>query len=549
MAMQVLNCESQSVVTIFFNRAPQRSFPSSPRTMISLRRLRTLVLSSFPGFSSLFKFYKVLPSQGYYHPRSRQARHRCSTGVLLVLFTPWLVIGGFIVASWIPPSYQDIRRYERNLPQHSVDIGERRRYLRFPDHIWGHGLNNILQEAILTSYLSLLANRSYVFEDYTWSHLPFPYTLDNFELRPTHIPMNAFISGPTAGGPLPHSDTTYRAVSAEHYDCVCPSDHPGKVIIDARTVGSPSRAGGMELVQWWVDKIDSVAGDAECVEIREGDVVGRVFDSYFFGIPSQFLLLLPDLFLSPILHSFTWSPLILSAIVRNFNIFEMGSVESFILPAPPQPHVSLPSYRSNSMVTGLLAVHLRRGDYERHCLRLADWRSTWMGVNRLEGLLDQFEDRMPQRDEMENVAHAAAVKAYYLSRCLPSVDQVVKRLRDVKLQWESGRGSNSSSSYFPARKLDKIYMLTNAASSYIVELEQALIQDGWGGSSGKTVLISTRDMQERLDAEQKYVSVGVDMAIAERAEVFVGNGFSSLSSNIVMLRMARGLDITSNRLL
>ncbi|KIJ93493.1 hypothetical protein K443DRAFT_684529 [Laccaria amethystina LaAM-08-1] len=534
--------------------------------MITLRRLRTLVLSSLPGFSSALKFYELLPSHGSYHPRSRQARRRCSTGVLLVLFTPWLVIVGFIVASWIPPSYQDIRRYERNLPQHSVGIGERRRYLRFPDHIWGHGLNNILQEAILTSYLSLLANRSYVFEDYSWSHLPFPYTLDNFGLRPTHIPMNAFISGPTAGGPLPQSDTTYRAVSAEHYDCVCPSDHPGKVIIDARTVGSPSRAGGRELVRWWVDKIDKVAGDAECVEIREGDVVGRVFDSYFFGIPSQFLPLLPDLFASPILHSFSWSPLILSAIVRNFNIFEMGSVEPFIFPAPPQPHLPLPSYRSNSAITGLLAVHLRRGDYERHCLRLADWRSTWMGVNRLEGLLDQFEDGMPRRDvgsiasattrateklnqKTENDTHAAAVKAYYLSRCLPSVDQVVKRLRDVKRQWESEGGSNSRPSYFPARKLDKIYLLTNAASSYIAELEQALIKDGWGGSSGRTVLISTRDMQERLDAEQKYVSVGVDMAIAERAEVFLGNGFSSLSSNIVMLRMARGLDITSNRLL
>jgi hypothetical protein len=166
-----------------------------------------------------------------------------------------------------------------------------------------------------------------------------------------------------------------------------------------------------------------------------------------------------------------------------------------------------------------------------------------MGVNRLEGLLDQFEDGMPRRDvgsiasattrateklnqKTENVAHAAAVKAYYLSRCLPSVDQVVKRLRDVKRQWESEGGSNSRPSYFPARKLDKIYLLTNAASSYIAELEQALIKDGWGGSSGRTVLISTRDMQERLDAEQKYVSVGVDMAIAERAEVFLGNGVS-----------------------
>ncbi|KAF8342548.1 hypothetical protein F5887DRAFT_350555 [Amanita rubescens] len=52
-----------------------------------------------------------------------------------------------------------------------------------------------------------------------------------------------------------------------------------------------------------------------------------------------------------------------------------------------------------------------------------------------------------------------------------------------------------------------------------------------------------------LDAEQRYVGMAVDMAIAERAEVFVGNGFSSLSSNIVMLRMAKGMDPRTNRFL
>lgn len=138
----------------FLKRAPQRSSPSSPRKMITLRRLCSLVLSSFLGFSSASKSYELLLSQGSYYPRRRQARYRCSTGVLLVLFTPWLVIVGFIVASWIPPSYQDIRRYERHLPQHSVGIGERKRYLRFPDHIWGHGLNNILQEAYVVLSLN-----------------------------------------------------------------------------------------------------------------------------------------------------------------------------------------------------------------------------------------------------------------------------------------------------------------------------------------------------------------------------------------------------------
>jgi len=35
----------------------------------------------------------------------------------------------------------------------------------------------------------------------------------------------------------------------------------------------------------------------------------------------------------------------------------------------------------------------------------------------------------------------------------------------------------------------------------------------------------------------------------DKAEVFVGNGFSSLSANVVMLRMAKGLPVNSNRFL
>src|SRR5258705_6123 len=53
------------------------------------------------------------------------------------------------------------------------------------------------------SYLAYMANRSFVFEDYVWSHTPFPYTIYDFALRPKRIPLNAFISGPTAGGPMP----------------------------------------------------------------------------------------------------------------------------------------------------------------------------------------------------------------------------------------------------------------------------------------------------------------------------------------------------------
>ncbi|KAJ7140126.1 hypothetical protein C8R46DRAFT_1135889 [Mycena filopes] len=43
--------------------------------------------------------------------------------------------------------------------------------------------------------------------------------------------------------------------------------------------------------------------------------------------------------------------------------------------------------------------------------------------------------------------------------------------------------------------------------------------------------------------------MAVDMRIGEGAEVFVWNGFSSLTSNIVMLRLARGLEPETTRFL
>ena len=59
-------------------------------------------------------------------------------------------------------------------------------------------------------------------------------------------------------------------------------------------------------------------------------------------------------------------------------------------------------------------------------------------------------------------------------------------------------------------------MLSNEWAWALDELREALLKDGWSD------VVSTVDLS--LDAAQYYVSMAVDMAIAERAEVFVGNG-------------------------
>jgi hypothetical protein len=61
-------------------------------------------------------------------------------------------------------------------------------------------------------------------------------------------------------------------------------------------------------------------------------------------------------------------------------------------------------------------------------------------------------------------------------------------------------------------------VLSNGWGWWLNGLKGALQKDGWDDlKSGLDV---------RLDGEQGYVAMAVDMAIAEKAEVFVGNGVS-----------------------
>lgn len=84
--------------------------------------------------------------------RSRiQACFHCITLRRILIFfalIPFILILA-VLWSGIPPSYEDVRTFERLLPQHNITRAkvEPGMYLRFPGHLWGHGLNNILQEA------------------------------------------------------------------------------------------------------------------------------------------------------------------------------------------------------------------------------------------------------------------------------------------------------------------------------------------------------------------------------------------------------------------
>lgn len=96
----------------------------------------------------------------------------------------------------------------------------------------------------------------------------------------------------------------------------------------------------------------------------------------------------------------------------------------------------------------------------------------------------------------------------YLKHCLPSLDAIVQKVKVSKEDYiRAGLGN---------RTLDALYLLTNDESKWMDQLKDALRQDGWN------TIRTSRDLT--LDQEQTDVSMAVDMDIARRAAVFIGNG-------------------------
>ncbi|KAG6868303.1 hypothetical protein C0993_005191 [Termitomyces sp. T159_Od127] len=347
-----------------------------------------------------------------------------------VILIPILFLLG-VLWSGVPPNFGDIREFERNLPQHhsTQSLAEGRKYIRFPDHLWGHGFNNVLQEALLLHYVAEKSDRSYVFEDYVWSHLPFRYTLYDFALRPVRLPLNAFISGPTAGRPVANN----AAISTEFWNIVCPPNM--RRVISSKD--SPSDAEGRAIVDWWVERLQTVHDD--CVEIDSKEKV----------------------------------------------IFDLLQPES--IPA-------LYDFSANTTLTGLVALHLRRGDFKRHCPRLAGWKAQYNGLNRLPELPDKFDSSLYAYESDE-------YNDYYAEHCLPTVEQLVSRLSAIRKEH---------------RGLNRIYVLTNAWGFWLNGLKQALLNDGWESFR------STLDLS--LDPKQTQVAAAIDMTIAEKSQIFIGNG-------------------------
>lgn len=415
-----------------------------------------------------------------------------------------------------PPLYEKYHARELQLPQHDPDLplpeGREGKYIWMANHVHASGWGNAMQELLLNSYLAYGSGRSFVFDNYTWNRDGSDYTDYNGKLIPSRIPLSAIMSGPTIGGPFPPGDPAPRAVTKEYFDEVCP--HPTVIHSDEVSSQLPGDSSAQMMFDKWIEKLRTAD---RCVEIDRDSL--QIFSIWIFG-SRRVLDIYDSLTKSPILSDFRWSPLIESAFETNRPIFSPASGLEPYIPALPWFGASSNPYPP---LPGLLVLHVRRGDFASHCEHLARWSSDWNGFNQFPTLPDKFE-RLQSAGWGETAPENLDL---YMRRCFPSIEQIVAKVEEVRAT-PAGRG------------LRHVYIMTNGAKDWIDELKRAL------GKTGHFKKVSS-SRELRLSWEQKYIAQAVDMLIGQRAQVLIGNGFSSLTSNIVMMRMANNLPPESNR--
>ncbi|KAI0354759.1 hypothetical protein OH77DRAFT_1425875 [Trametes cingulata] len=412
-----------------------------------------------------------------------------------------------------PPLYGKYHKWELQLPQHNPDLpfpeGRHGQYIWMANHVHGSGWGNAMQEHLLNAHLAYKSGRALVFNNYTWNKDGSDYSEFNGHLIPSRIPLAALIRGPAAGGPFPPGDPAPRAVVKEYFDEVCPPSERTVIMSDEVTNAYESDSHAGRVLDAWVEKLKSLP---RCVEINEASA--QIFSIWIFG-SKRVLGIWESLKKSPILTEFRWSQLIEDAFLSNRHLFTDVSWLSRLF--------SYGSAYPYDMIPGLLAIHVRRGDFEGHCLHFAKWSSEYNGFNQFPELPDHFE-QPPTAGWGEATKEGEQI---YLRHCYPDIQQIVQRVSEIRAT-PAGKG------------LKDIYIMTNGKKPWVQELKDALKKTG-----GWNKIASGRDFT--LTKEQQYVAQSVDMLIGERAQVLIGNGFSSLTSNIVMMRMAKDFPPDSNR--
>ncbi|KAJ6586901.1 hypothetical protein DFH09DRAFT_1141873 [Mycena vulgaris] len=179
-----------------------------------------------------------------------------------------------------------------------------------------------------------------------------------------------------------------------------------------------------------------------------------------------------------------------------------------------------------------MALHLRRGDFEDHCRGLA---TSQMGFTTWATLPDLHDAVFPPL--LDSTNHTSTMDHCYpsLRRILDAIDSQARANPDVRALHVLHDG---------AWDHPLVYLQYFKLEAAVKSFERTL-RAGWTGGPMKVVTHSGTLPVRRGESDW---AVAVDVELARKAQIFIGNGYSSLSSQIVALRLAsegaRTTDVT-----
>ncbi|KGB79128.1 hypothetical protein CNBG_4966 [Cryptococcus deuterogattii R265] len=419
----------------------------------------------------------------------------------IVLF----LIGFVFLLTWhpsppFPPSYDEEWAWEKA----AVDeIGVTGRMVQF-DIPKGTGFNHQLQRVLLQHHIAVLGNRSLSFEPYYEDQTFLPFSPGRWPWRSARIPLSAFISTVVSG-----FETLYnspRAIPSWYYRNQCPASK--EKVYTIRSESNPD--GDIDLHDDGQARIHQLqvilaGSDEKCVRI-----IGEPFNNDFFN--SKGPLDLYDSFVtSPAMKHFSFSSRVLS-ILNDHMTTLAPQHEPYDLATAA--NVKSEGAIQSTMWKHILALHIRRGeDWERVCEGKGETAAPFVSFNNLP-LLPGNENVPPPPDMVP-----ATRIGLYRAKCLPETLDIIARARRMRKNHPL---------------LKSVYILTDANDEWIAKLRMWLESEGWDH-----VWIGREDVWAGWN--DREVGVAVDMEVARRAGVFVGNGFSMTSSNVALLRSRDGI--------
>jgi hypothetical protein len=324
--------------------------------------------------------------------------------------------------------------------------------------------------------------------------------------------LGALVSGPLVGGNWEAGDNTPRAITVPYWDKVCPQSE--RTIITSNDAKAPVRwHEGKEVFEHYVQLLKDTPG--RCVEFTASSDDGfpQLFDLWLVGDPRS--VSMGEIFLDSASSRLLGpSAVVNGAIDRNTYL---------MLPRGPRPPKA-----SQDPFQRMMAVHIRRGDFGPACKERALWGSTyyqWWVLFfvcfpaythvALRNLWPTHPDKFVVPKDAGGGNATDSAKEFYRGHCYPTDAETLATIRRARAEYTAAH---------PDRALDVLFVLTNADATWVHEFAGMMRKEGWG------TVVGTPDLT--LDAEQTEVGMAVDMELARRAEVFIGNGVRFFSSRL-----------------